>query len=104
MSRTSRLRGAPMESERIAVSHEGGVAHVELARENKFNAMDGDFFRAIGDTFLSLGADPKVRAILLSGRGRHFTSGLDLQYAGSQFPPNQDPGRAAEARLRHIQW
>lgn len=93
-----------MESERIAVSHEGGVAHVELAREGKFNAMDGEFFRAIGDTFRALGADPKVRAILLSGRGRHFTSGLDLQYAGSQFPPNQDPGRAAEARLRHIHW
>src|SRR5688572_12558808 len=93
-----------MESERIAVSHEGGVAHVELAREGKFNAMDGDFFRAIGDTFRALAADPKVRAILLSGRGRHFTAGLDLQYAGSQFPPSSDPGRAAEARLRHIQW
>lgn len=93
-----------MESERIAVSHEGGVAHVELAREGKFNAMDHDSFAAIGDTFRSLGSDPKVRAILLSGRGKHFTAGLDLQYAASQFQPPSDYGRAAEARLRHIQW
>jgi enoyl-CoA hydratase/carnithine racemase len=93
-----------MESERIAVGHDEGVAHVELARESKFNAMDGDTFREIGGAFRALGADPKVRAILLSGRGRHFTAGLDLQYAGSQFPPSPDPGRAAEARLRHIQW
>jgi enoyl-CoA hydratase/carnithine racemase len=93
-----------MGSERIAVSIDGGVAHVELAREGKFNAMDHEMFAAIGDTFRSLGADPAVRAILLSGRGRHFTSGLDLQYAASQFPPSDDPGRAAEARLRHIHW
>jgi enoyl-CoA hydratase len=93
-----------MESERIAVSLEGGVAHVELARPDKFNAMDKAMFEAIGDTFRRLGADPAVRCILLSGRGRHFTAGLDLQYAGSQFPPSDDPGRAAEARLRHIYW
>lgn len=93
-----------MESERIAVSHEGGVAHVELARADKFNAMDHDFFAAIGETFRSLGSDPKVRAILLSGRGKHFSAGLDLQYAASQFSPPSDPGRGAEARLRHIQW
>ncbi len=93
-----------MGSESIKVSREGGIAHVELAREGKFNAMDKAMFEAIGETFRTLGADPSVRAILLSGRGRHFTAGLDLQYAASQFPPTDDPGRAAEARLRHIKW
>jgi enoyl-CoA hydratase/carnithine racemase len=89
---------------RIAVSIAGPVAHVELARAEKLNAMDGDMFAAIGEAFRSLGTDSRVRAILLSGRGRHFSAGLDLEYAGSQFPPSEDPGRAAEARLRHIQW
>jgi enoyl-CoA hydratase/carnithine racemase len=93
-----------MGSERIAVSVEGGVAHVELARPDKFNAMDKEMFAAIGDTFRELGRDPAVRAILLSGRGKHFTAGLDLEYAGKQFPATQDPGRAAEARFRHIEW
>jgi enoyl-CoA hydratase/carnithine racemase len=95
---------AAMGSGRIAVGRDGGIAHVELDREDRLNAMDGDMFAAIGDAFRSLGADPSVRAILLSGRGRHFTAGLDLQYAASQFPPSHDPGRAAEARLRHIKW
>ena len=93
-----------MGSERIAISHEEGVAHVELAREDRLNAMDGDFFRDIGEAFRALGSDPKARAILISARGRHFSAGLDLHYAGSQFPPSDDPGRAAEARLRHIHW
>jgi enoyl-CoA hydratase len=93
-----------MGSERISISRERGIAHVELAREDKLNAMDHAMFAAIGEALRNLGADPSVRAILLSGRGKHFTAGLDLQYASSQFPPNDDPGRAAEARLRHIKW
>ncbi|MGQ0661423.1 enoyl-CoA hydratase-related protein [Sphingosinicella sp.] len=93
-----------MGSERISTSVEDGVAQVELARPEKFNAMDKDMFAAIGDAFRTLGRDPAVRAILLSGRGKHFTAGLDLEYASRQFPPSQDPGRAAEARLRHIEW
>lgn len=93
-----------MGSERIAVEIAEGVAKVELARPDKFNAMDRDMFAAIGDAFRNLGRDPAVRAILLSGRGRHFTAGLDLEYASRQFPPSSDQGRAAEARLRHIEW
>jgi enoyl-CoA hydratase/carnithine racemase len=93
-----------MGSDRIEVRIDSGVAHVELARPDKFNAMDSDMFAAIGDTFRSLGRDGAVRAILLSGQGRHFTAGLDLDYASKQFPATADPGRAAEARLRHIEW
>jgi enoyl-CoA hydratase len=93
-----------MGSERIAVAIEAGVAHVALARPDKLNAMDKAMFAAIGDTFRALGRDGQVRAILLSGRGRHFTAGLDLEYAAGQFAPNPDAARAAEARLRHIEW
>jgi enoyl-CoA hydratase len=90
--------------QRIAVTKSGGVAHVELVRKDKLNAFDHQAFAELGDTFRALGADPEVRAILLSGRGRHFTAGLDLEYAGSQFRPPSDVGRGAEARLRHIHW
>jgi enoyl-CoA hydratase/carnithine racemase len=93
-----------MGSDRIEVGIEAGVAHVELARADKFNAMDREMFAAIGDTFRALGRDPAVRAILLTGRGRHFTAGLDLDYAASQFRSGGDAGRAAEAKLRHIEW
>jgi enoyl-CoA hydratase len=93
-----------MTADRVSVGIESGVAHVALARPDKFNAMDKAMFAAIGDAFRTLGRDPAVRAILLSGEGRHFTAGLDLQYAGQQFAPNPDAGRAAEARLRHIEW
>ena len=93
-----------MAGERVTVRQHGDVTVVTLARADKLNAMDGDMFAAIGDTFARVGGDPAVRCILLTAEGPHFTAGLDLQYAGSQFGPSADPGRAAEARLRHILW
>jgi enoyl-CoA hydratase/carnithine racemase len=93
-----------MGSDRIAVSLSNSVAHLELARPDKLNAMDGEMFDAIGKALCSLGRDAGVRAIVISARGRHFSAGLDLDYAATQFAPIADPGRAAEARLRHIEW
>lgn len=93
-----------MESGRITVEVADGVAHVALSRPDKLNAMDEPMFGALGDTFRELGRDPAIRAVVLSGQGRHFTAGLDLQYAAGQFTPSSDPGRAAEARLRYIEW
>jgi len=93
-----------MESARIGIGIERGVAAVTMTRPDRLNAMDGEMFAAIGDTFRRLGRDPAVRAILLAGAGRHFTAGLDLDYAATQFAPGSDAGRAAESRLRHIEW
>lgn len=90
--------------DRIHVTRDDNVALVELARPDRLNAMDGDMFAAIGETFRTLGTDPAVRAIVLAAQGRHFTAGIDLEYVGSQFPPVTDAGRAAEARFRHIEW
>lgn len=98
-----------MESGRVAVAVAGGIAHVELARPEKMNAMDGAFFERLGDTFRALGSDPAVRAVVLSGQGKHWTAGLDLGYAAQQFAPvlvdgRADAGRWAEKQLREIAW
>lgn len=98
-----------MESGRVAVEIAGGIAHVELARPGKMNAMDHDFFAELGDTFRKLGGDPAVRVVVLSAQGKNFAAGLDLVYAASQFAPvlvegRADAGRWAEKQLRDIAW
>ena len=95
-----------MSEERIRVAiGDDGVAEVTLARPDKFNAMDHDMFAGIADTFRRLGSDGRIRALVLAGEGRHFTAGIDLHYAAGQLGDvAADPGRAAEARLRHIAW
>ena len=93
-----------MEATRIVWAVANGVAHVEMARPDKFNAMDGAFFQQLGDGFRALGSQAEVRAIVLFGRGKHFTAGLDLAYAAGQFAPQSDAGRWAEKQLRDIHW
>lgn len=94
---------------RIVTGIADGIAHVELARPDKLNAMDHASFDQIGDTFRRVSVDPAVRVVVLSARGKHFTAGLDLGWAASQFAPvvvdgRVDAGRGAEKQLRNIGW
>lgn len=56
------------------------VAEVVLDN-GKGNPMDARFWDELPHLFPALDADPGVRAILLRGEGRHFSSGLDLRAA-----------------------
>ncbi len=63
---------------RVTVHLEGGVADVRLNRPEKLNALDPAMFDALVEAGERLGADPSVRAVVLSGEGRGFCSGLDF--------------------------
>jgi enoyl-CoA hydratase/carnithine racemase len=67
-----------MASDRVTVSIEGGVADVRLNRPDKLNALDGRLVGALVDAGEALKGDRSVRAVVLSGEGRGFCSGLDF--------------------------
>lgn len=54
-----------------------GIALVELAR-GKVNALDGHAYRRIAEVFDELSADESYRAVILTGRGKVFCAGNDL--------------------------
>merc|ERR1711915_838604 len=54
------------------------VFGVELNRPKKMNAMNKVMWEEIGDVFTKLDRDPDCRAVVLSGSGKMFTSGIDL--------------------------
>ncbi len=56
-----------------------GVADVRLNRPDKLNAVSPEMFRAIAEAGEALCHDRSVRAVVLSGNGRGFCSGLDFQ-------------------------
>ncbi|MDH4146963.1 MAG: crotonase/enoyl-CoA hydratase family protein [Acidimicrobiia bacterium] len=66
-------------SERVTATITDGVADVRLNRPEKLNALDPAMFQALIDTGEALKADPSVRAVVLSGEGRSFCAGLDLE-------------------------
>jgi enoyl-CoA hydratase/carnithine racemase len=63
---------------RVLLTIEDGVAHLRLNRPGKMNALDPAMFEAIIDAGTRLGARDDVRAVVLSGKGRAFCAGLDL--------------------------
>src|SRR5580700_6492369 len=59
------------------------VATVTLNRPDKLNAVTPGMAARIGELLRSCDADPAVRAIVLTGRGRGFCSGADLAVIGA---------------------
>ncbi|KAG9070291.1 putative enoyl CoA hydratase [Linnemannia hyalina] len=75
------------------------VAHVELNRPKKLNAINDTMWTDIGAVFNQLRDDEDVRAIVLSGSGRCFTSGLDLFSLNLPVVPD-DASRTAFKKLQ----
>ncbi|MFD6392736.1 crotonase/enoyl-CoA hydratase family protein [Nocardia sp. NPDC060259] len=63
------------------------VAQVTLTGPGKGNAMGPDFWRELPEIFRELDADPQVRAVVLTGAGKHFSFGLDLAAMGGMLAP-----------------
>ncbi|XP_039270795.1 delta(3,5)-Delta(2,4)-dienoyl-CoA isomerase, mitochondrial-like isoform X2 [Styela clava] len=73
------------------------VLHVELNRPDKLNAMNNQMWSDMISCFDIAAKDSNVRAIVVSGKGRMFTAGLDLMAAASSLAPdpNSDVARNA---------
>ena len=67
--------------DRITLTLENRVAHVQLNRPDKHNALDFEMFTAIDDTRKSLRRERGLRAVILSGSGVDFCTGLDVKSA-----------------------
>ena len=69
-----------MSSPRVALTREGPVARVALARPEARNALDGAMVRELRGAIGGLSAQDDVRVIVLSGRGPVFCAGADLEW------------------------
>jgi enoyl-CoA hydratase/carnithine racemase len=69
----------------------GQVATITLDRPEKLNAMDRQMFADLEAAAARAGGDPAVRAVVVTGAGRAFSSGLDV----AEFAAMGDPAAAA---------
>nr|CAG8452559.1 11666_t:CDS:10 [Entrophospora candida] len=59
------------------------VIHVELSRPSKLNAINNLTWIEIGKCFSTIKTDPDIRAVVISGAGKLFTAGIDVNSLGS---------------------
>jgi len=67
----------------------GGVGRITLNRPDSLNAWTDEFGRELKEAIDRAAADTSVRAVLITGAGRGFSSGADLK---SGFDPHPDDG------------
>lgn len=85
-------------SEVVQLETSEGVATVTLNRPDKLNAMSPEVFDGLREVGLAVEADDAVRAVLLRGEGRAFSSGLDISSFGTLGGGDGD-GEATAARI-----
>ena len=66
-------------NDRVSITVADHVADVRLTRDDKMNAIDPAMFKGIAAAIDQLGGMSNVRAVVLSGEGRGFCAGLDMQ-------------------------
>lgn len=79
----------------VLLDHEDGVVALRLNRPAASNALNQELLEALAEAIRGLSKDRSVRAVLLSGEGKNFCGGGDVNEFAAQ-------GEALPDHLRHL--
>jgi len=65
--------------ETVRYETKGAICHIVLNRPEKLNAATDQLVEEVNDALFEFDADPELRVAILSGAGRAFCSGADVQ-------------------------
>ena len=68
-----------------------GVVVLQLNRPKRLNAINDVMVGELKDTLAELGADTSVNAVVITGAGRGFCSGIDMRDFGPDIPEATAP-------------
>lgn len=94
-----------MNYKNFLVDIENNVAYMRFNNPQKANAMDSVFWDETQILMRELDDNPEVRVVVLSGEGKHFSSGIDLSSLmelQQKLKTIPDEGRQKEYVRRHI--
>src|SRR5205085_1975356 len=90
-------RLASMSYETLIWEQSEAVGRLTLNRPDRLNAWTAELGRELGQVLGGEAADPSVRAVLLSGAGRGFSSGADLKEGFDAAGDGRPDGAAGRA-------
>ena len=89
-----------MAGETVVWEAEDGVGRITLNRPENLNAWNVQFGEELREAVTEHAADPSVRAVLVTGAGRGFSSGADLKAGFDQAA--DDGGPDVRGRLENV--
>ena len=87
----------------LLVERDGHVAVLTFDRADRMNTISREMLTELSRQLVAADRDPEVRAVVITGRGRAFCAGLDLQEASSGRGIGSEdarPSRPGEFDLR----
>ena len=89
-------------SETILWEQQGPVGRITLNRPKALNAWTAEFGDELGRIITGPAADQSVRAVLITGAGRGFSSGADLKAGFEPHPEDGMPDVKKELEVYHV--
>jgi enoyl-CoA hydratase len=92
--------------EHLEIELSGQTATIWLNRPEKLNAMSEDIWSDLPIAMAALDADDTVRVVILAGRGRSFTVGIDIEMLAGLQPTEPSPAQVEDtlyAQIRRLQ-
>lgn len=86
-------------NDKVLVEVDGGVATLTLNRPEQHNAMDAGMLHEFVGALHDLDDDPAVRAIVVTGAGKSYCSGIDVSGGPVAFHQNPDSELEADADM-----
>ncbi|TGL19097.1 crotonase/enoyl-CoA hydratase family protein [Leptospira yanagawae] len=71
----------------FTIERKKNIGILWLNRPEKRNAMNWPFWRDLPDMVDEINADPKIHAFVIAGKGKSFSTGLDLEEFFQEFKP-----------------
>lgn len=82
--------------------HADGVAHIRLNRPEASNGLNMELLKALHQVVMQVHGDGRVRAVLLTGEGKHFCAGGDVHIFLSKGEALPDYIRMATSYLQIV--
>jgi methylglutaconyl-CoA hydratase len=93
-------------SESLAIERQGPVGLITLNRAGRHNAFDDALIAELTEAFRSMEAEDGIRVVVLSGAGKSFSAGADLNWmkrmAGFSADENRRDAMGLAALMRTI--
>ena len=93
-------------SEALAIERQGPIGLITMNRPERHNAFDDALIAELTEAFRSMEAEDGIRVVVLSGTGKSFSAGADLNWmkrmAGFSIEENRRDAMGLAALMRTI--
>lgn len=91
-----------MSYQTLQVTRDGPVLHVRLNRPEVRNAFNGTVVTELDRAFREADRDPDARVVVLSGNGKSFSAGADLEWMQQQAALPEDQNRIGAEQMARM--